>query len=262
MAARHTAEPRSHGTASRRRDPRDRETLDLFDGPVSGPTYDRSLALVREARGARERIRQEGVDSLTDAELVSAVLGTGYSGVPIARLSAELLREGSLDALAKRGLGELRRLRGLGMARACQLLAAFEIGRRVHGHAGGVDTPIRGPRDVIPLIHAYARAPKEHFLAVLLNTRHLPIGVEVISIGSLNASIVHPREVFRPAILAGAASLILAHNHPSGDPTPSADDLEITQRLRRTGEMLGIEVLDHLVMGKGEPLSMREKGLL
>lgn len=263
-------EPRTDGVPrAKRRRGRNARRPDARTAAIKGesasasPTvYARRLTVVREPEGPRERIQRDGVENLTDAELIASVLGTGFSGTPIAQLAGQLLTEGSLDALARLDHRALRRLKGLGVARACQLMAAFEIGRRVHGHAGTIERPIRCPRDVLPLVHAYARAPKEHFLAVLLNTRHLPIRVEVVSIGSLNASIVHPREVFRPAIQEGAASIILAHNHPSGDPTPSADDLEITQRLRRVGEMVGIEVLDHLVLGNGEPLSMREKGLL
>ncbi len=229
----------------------------------AGVRYDRTLTVVREGEsGPREQIAAAGVETLTDRELLAAVLGTGCTGTPVKDVAERVLKDGSLDALARLPLAELRRLRGLGLARACQLLATFEIGRRVYARAGGLDQPIRRPQDVVPLIQHYARAPKEHFLAVLLNTRHLPIGVELVSVGSLNASIVHPREVFRPAILGSAASVILAHNHPSGDPTPSEDDLEITQRLRRVGEMLGIEVLDHLILGQGAPFSMREAGLL
>jgi DNA repair protein RadC len=217
---------------------------------------------VREGKGPRELILEGGAESLSDRELLAAVLGTGCSGTPVGDLAEVLLRDGSLEALARSNPAELRRMRGLGLARACQLLAAFEIGRRAFGRAGSVERPIRTPQDLLPLVQHYAAARKEHFLAVLLNTRHLPIGVELISVGSLNASIVHPREVYRPAILAAAASVILVHNHPSGDTAPSEDDLEITQRLVRVGEMTGIEVLDHVILGAGSPFSFREAGLI
>jgi DNA repair protein RadC len=224
--------------------------------------YDRVGLTVREGKGPREQILEEGAESLSDRELVAAVLGTGCLGTPVTELAEIVLKEASLEALARSSPRELRRIRGLGTARACQLLAAFEIGRRAFGRAGTVEHPIRTPQDLLPLVHHYAAARKEHFLAVLLNTRHLPISVEVISVGSLNASIVHPREVFRPAITATAASIILAHNHPSGDATPSEDDLEITQRLCRVGEMAGIEVLDHIILGSGPPFSFKEAGLI
>jgi DNA repair protein RadC len=224
--------------------------------------YDRVGLAVREGRGPRELLVQSGAESLSDRELLAAVLGTGCAGMPVEDLAELLLRDGSLEALARSSPRDLRRIRGLGVARACQLLAAFEIGRRAFGRAGMVERPIRTPQDLLPLVHHYATARKEHFLAVLLNTRHLPMGVEIVSVGSLNASIVHPREVFRPAILAAAASVILVHNHPSGDTTPSEDDLEITQRLCRVGELSGIEVLDHVILGAGNPFSFREAGLI
>jgi DNA repair protein RadC len=224
--------------------------------------YDRVGLTVREGKGPREQILEEGAESLSDRELLAAVLGTGCLGTPVTGLAEVLLRDGSLESLARSSPRELRRVRGLGTARACQLLAAFEVGRRAFGRACAVEHPIRTPQDLLPLVQHYASARKEHFLAVLLNTRHLPINVEIVSVGSLNASIVHPREVFRPAIVAAAASVILVHNHPSGDTTPSEDDLEITQRLCRVGEMAGIEVLDHIILGTGNPFSFKEAGLI
>lgn len=223
--------------------------------------YDRRVTAVRDDAGPRERILEAGVETLTDRELLAAVLGTGCAGTPVLDVAERILRESSLDSLARATARDLKRMRGLGAARACQMLALFEIGRRVYGRTGGFDRPIRSPEDAVPLVQHYASAAKEHFLIVLLNTRHRPIGVEVVSIGTLSASLVHPREVFRPAIVQAAASVILVHNHPSGDPTPSEDDLDITQRLRRVGEMVGIEVLDHLILGAATPYSMRQAGL-
>lgn len=212
--------------------------------------------------GPRERIFRHGAESLTDHELLSAVLGTGFSGTSVREVAESVLREGTLEALAKIPAPDLKRFRGLGAARAAQLLAALEIGRRVHGRAGLAEKPIRTPQDLLPLVEHFGHARKEHFVAVFLNTRHRPIAVEVISVGSLATSIVHPREVFRPAIERGAAALLLVHNHPSGEVSPSEDDLDITQRLVRVGETIGIEVLDHLILGSGPPFSMREAGLL
>ncbi len=224
--------------------------------------YDRVGLTVREGKGPREQILEVGAETLSDRELLAALLGTGCAGTPAVDLAEALLTDGSLEALTRRSPQDLSRRRGLGVARACQLLAAFEIGRRAFGRAGNVERPIRTPQDLLPLVQHYGAAPKEHFLTVLLNTRHLPMRVELISVGSLNASIVHPREVFRPAILAAAASVVLVHNHPSGDATPSEDDLEITTRLCRVGEMTGIEVLDHVILGAGTPFSFREAGLI
>lgn len=224
--------------------------------------YDRIGLAVREGKGPREILVERGPESLSDRELLAAVLGTGCAGTPVGDLAAVLLREGTLESLARLAPRDLGGLRGVGLARACQLLAAFEIGRRVYGRIAQVERPVRTPQDLLPLVQHYASAHKEHFLIVLLNTRHLPISVELVSVGSLSASIVHPREVFRPAILAPAASIILVHNHPSGESTPSEDDIEITQRLCRVGETMGIEVLDHVILGAAQPFSFREAGLI
>jgi len=130
-------------------------------------------------------------------------------------------------------------------------------------YRGRTPKPVRGPDDVVALIGRRLRAEsREHFLGLLLNARHECLAVETVSIGSLNASIVHPREVFRPAVLAAAASIIIAHNHPSGDPEPSEEDLAITRRLAQVGELLGIGLLDHVVIASRGVVSLRERGLL
>jgi DNA repair protein RadC len=123
--------------------------------------------------------------------------------------------------------------------------------------------PVRGPDDVVALIGKRLRhQAREHFLVILLNTRHEAIAIETVSVGSLNASIVHPREVFRPAVLASAASIVVAHNHPSGDPEPSEEDISITRRLVQVGELLGIGLLDHVIIGRRGVTSLRERGAL
>jgi DNA repair protein RadC len=130
-------------------------------------------------------------------------------------------------------------------------------------YRGKAPKPVRGPDDVVALIGKKLRAEcREHFVVLLLNARHECTAVETVSIGSLNASIVHPREVYRPAILAAAASIIVAHNHPSGDPEPSEEDLSITRRLAQVGELLGIGVLDHIIIAKRGVVSLRERGAL
>ena len=140
-------------------------------------------------------------------------------------------------------------------------LYVAELTRR--RYRGRVPKPVRGPDDVVILVGKRLRGElREHFLVLLLNARHEPIAVETVSIGSLNASIVHPREVFRPAILGSAASIIVAHNHPSGDPEPSEEDISITRRLAQVGELLGICLLDHLVIAKRGVVSLRERGAL
>lgn len=136
-----------------------------------------------------------------------------------------------------------------------------ELTRRTY--RGRVPKPVRGPDDVAALVgRKLLRESREHFLVLLLNARHECLGVETVSIGSLNASLVHPREVFRPAVLASAASIIVVHNHPSGDPEPSAEDLSITRRLGQVGELLGIGLLDHVILAKRGSVSLRARGVL
>ena len=135
-----------------------------------------------------------------------------------------------------------------------------ELRRRQY--RGRVPKPIRGPEDALPFLRKYTKAKREHFVVLLLNARHELIGTEVVSVGSLNASIVHPREVFLPAVSASAASVILAHNHPSGDPEPSEEDLSITKRLVEVGELIGIGVLDHVIVASRGLVSFRARQLL
>lgn len=178
--------------------------------------------------------------------------------------AALLSRFESLDAIADAGAADLLTIPGIGRQRATQVLAAFELSRRATAPRATPDLPIRTAEDAVRVVGpAIADLKREMFVTLLLNTRHRLLKFETVSVGSLSASIVHPREVFRPAIQAAAASVLLAHNHPSGDPEPSEDDIEITHRLARTGELLGIEVLDHVIVGAaGSFVSLRERGLM
>jgi DNA repair protein RadC len=192
---------------------------------------------------------------------VALLLGTGAPRTRVEPLAAELLeRAGGLRALAAAHPAELSRVRGIGAAKAARLLAAVEIGRRVGGSPWQRGEPFLGARQVFEHFAPRLRDERrELFIAAYLDVRRRLIGEEVISCGSLVASIVHPREVFRPAVRLAAASVIAVHNHPSGDPTPSAEDWAVTERLRRSGETLGIELLDHVVIGDGSFASLREE---
>jgi len=150
---------------------------------------------------------------------------------------------------------------GLGPVRTTRLLAAFELGFRAGGPAPRAGFAVRSPADIHPLLREEFRGlDRERFLALYLDTRHRVAATETVSIGSLNASLVHPREVFKPAVAMSAAAVIVAHNHPSGDPSPSGDDLDLTSRLDRCGDLLGIALLDHLVVGDQDIISIREYG--
>jgi len=189
------------------------------------------------------------------------VIGSGGS-VPAAVAAAEMLqRHGSLAAISEVDPRLLCRERGLGPVRASRLAAALELASRVKCPRSRENVEIKRPEDVMPLLNEEFRGcDREHFLALILDSRHRVTAVETVSIGCLNASIVHPREVFRGAVTAGAAALLVAHNHPSGCAEPSRDDIDLTARLAGCGRLLGIELLDHLIVGDGEFTSLREYG--
>ena len=208
----------------------------------------------------REKLRAHGSAALTDAELLALVLGSGIPGHSALRVARRLARRAPSE-LAGWPLVRWLRVPGIGLARASALTAAFELGRRALAWDG--ETPaIRGPEDVLAQVRDLARARREHFVVLMLNARHEMQGRETISIGSLNASIVHPREVFLPAIVHSAASIVLVHNHPSGDPEPSEEDLSITRRLVEVGELVGIDVLDHVIVASRGTVSFRNRKIL
>jgi DNA repair protein RadC len=189
--------------------------------------------------------------------LLSAVLCSGNAA------EALLTRFGSLDVIADAGTADLVAIPGIGRRRATQVLAAFELSRRAAAPRTEQNLIIRTAEEAVRVIGPVLQDLKrEMFVTLLLTTRHRLLKFETVSVGSLNASVVHPREVFRPAIQAAAASVLLAHNHPSGDPEPSEDDIEITRRLVKTGDLVGIEVLDHVIVGADSYVSFRQRGLI
>jgi len=222
-------------------------------------------ALPAEAGGTelpRERLARYGGEALRDDELLAILLGTGYRGSSVHVVARRILEQHSREDLAGMALADLAHIKGLGPAKACLLLAAFELARRTLKRELGTRPLLCTPADVLPLLADIREQQREHFLCLYLNARNQLIHKEVISIGSLSASIVHPREVFRSAVACAAASIILAHNHPSGDATPSPDDLELTRRLAQAGELMGIEVLDHLIISAMDYVSLKERGTL
>lgn len=211
----------------------------------------------------RERLAALGAEALSQQELIACLLGRGGSGESVVTLAQKLLsRFGSIRGIADASLEELARTRGIGRAKAVQLKAACELSRRLEQiPVGGTGRPVEGTQEAAQLVRRHlAGRKKEHFLLILLDSRHRVLKAAPISVGSLDMSVVHPRETFREAIMAGAAAILLAHNHPSGDPTPSEQDLDLTRRLVEAGHLLGIPVLDHLIVGNGEPLSLRAGG--
>ena len=212
----------------------------------------------------RERLEALGPEALSDTELVALLLRTGTRGRDATALARALLAGcGGLQGLARTGAPGRSSLPGLGPAKSATLRACFEVGRRLAAGRLAAGEPIRAPTDVYRHLHPRLRhVRQERFLVLLLDGRHRLMRIETVSQGTLTASLVHPREVFRPALQEAAAALILVHDHPSGDPAPSPEDREVTQRLARAGEILGIRVLDHVIVAERGYRSLREDGLL
>jgi DNA repair protein RadC len=216
------------------------------------------------AERPRERLQRFGVEALSAQEILALILGRGISGESVMVTAQRLLsRFGSLKGIAGASLEELSQIKGIGLAKACQIKAAFELGSRADSSIADVNRcVVKTPEDVVHAVQDRLKGKKkEHFLALLLDTRNHLIKIAEVSIGSLDTSIVHPREVFKEAIAASAASAIFAHNHPSGDPHASDDDIRITKRLSEAGEIIGIEVLDHVIIGAKTFLSLKRAGL-
>ncbi|MFY9114507.1 MAG: DNA repair protein RadC [Dethiobacteria bacterium] len=212
----------------------------------------------------REKLLQSGPGALSNAELIAVILRTGNRQESAVHLAERLIsKAGGLRYLPDLSLEELQAIKGIGPAKAVQIKAALELGRRVSTSFYDYEAAITSPRHVADLFMEELRyRKKEYFKLLLLNTKNRIISREEISVGSLNASIVHPREAFITPLKKSAASVILVHNHPSGDPTPSQEDLAVTQRLVDSGKLLGIEVKDHIIIGDGCYLSFKEKGLI
>jgi DNA repair protein RadC len=211
----------------------------------------------------RERLLAEGPEALSGAELLGILVGIGTKEKTAVELASEVISEnGGLFGLYSANVHDLTQTHGVGEAKACVILAAVEFGKRL-GRVRNPGRPvISSPADVDGLLRGrIANLDRENFVAVLLNTKNEVIGFPTISVGTLSASLVHPREVFKPAIRASAASVVLAHNHPSGRVEPSREDREVTSRLTGAAEIIGIEVLDHVILGDGY-FSMKENGLL
>ena len=211
----------------------------------------------------RERLVKFGEQALSVQELLQLILGRGIAGESVAVTAQKLLTQfGNLQKLAEASIEELSSIKGIGLAKAGQIRAAFEIGRRLSTQTLPYKSKeLTDPKKVCQLIKSQLKDyHKEHFYIIALNARNWSISE--ISIGTLNANIVHPREVFGEAIKSKAASVILAHNHPSGDPEPSEDDLIITKRLTEAGKIMGIDVLDHIIITKTKVFSFKEKKLI
>lgn len=217
-----------------------------------------------ETERPREKLLKYGVESLSNNELLAIILRTGSSSENILNLSTRILKEtGGLNGLLTSSSEDYLNLKGIGVAKASQLLAIAEISKRFKSFKSGEQYKISEPKDAAMLLMEGMRNLKQECLkVVMLNTKNIVISIKDVSIGSLNSSIVHPREVFNEAIKKNSASIIVSHNHPSGDPTPSGEDINLTHRLSECGKLIGIELLDHIIIGNGIYISLKEKGIL
>ena len=213
----------------------------------------------------RERLRRKGAPALGDAELLAILLGTGSEKLNAFETASEAIRDvGGVHKLAQMGIGGLKKLSGIGEAKAMRILASIELGIRiVERHQRQADaTSYTCSED---LYRSYrtrlGMLPQEVFLVVGLNTRNQTVRETTVARGSINECVVHPREVFRPLIAEAAAKVILVHNHPSGDPTPSPEDVALTRRLAEAGRLLGISVVDHVIIARNSYASLRDLGL-
>lgn len=212
----------------------------------------------------REKLLRNGPTALGDNELVALVLGIGTRGADVLGVANDLLRRrGGVHGLARSSADDLSQVVGIGRARAAQLVAAVELGRRVAARGPSARVQLRSPHDAAAyLLPTFGARAVEQFGIVLLDSKHRVLRTTVVASGTLNSTIVQPRDVFREAMLGAAAAIVVFHNHPSGDPSPSPDDVELTRRLRAAGVLMGIEVVDHIVLGDARYCSLKEMGQL
>jgi len=210
----------------------------------------------------REKLVAKGAENLKDSELLAILLRTGKAGKNVIEIASQILSKHSKKRLLQMTYQDLVKIDGIDSAKATTLLAAFELTKRAL-EVNDTNLPtISNAKDAAAQLTDIRDLKKEHFVVLYLNAKNQLVHKEIISMGTLNANLVHPREVFEPALIHSAAQIIAAHNHPSGDPKPSEDDMEITKRLTEAGEMMGVEVMDHVIVSKNSHFSFKEEGYL
>lgn len=225
--------------------------------------YRFKLKKLPEEQRPREKLIRYGPDILKNEELMAIILNTGYRGETVLELSHRMIKEyGSKAITQEKNVGRLMETLDIPPVKACQVVACFELGRRFFKEEPGRLPTLRSPEDAYRYLEEMEKLKKEQFRGLYLNTRNKIIHDEIISIGTLTANLVHPREVFQPAIEYLAAGIIIAHNHPSGDPNPSEDDLKVTRQMQKVGKTMAIELLDHIIIGNKRYVSLKNKGLM
>lgn len=227
-------------------------------------TLSYSIRSLPEEERPRERLHRYGAEAMSTAELIAILLGSGTKGRSVLQLAHEIVAHfGSIQCLSEATVAELCEIKGLGIAKAVQLKAAFNLGVRLSKQTASPKYRVEHPLHAYNLVkEELSQEKREILVVILLDTKGCVITQETISIGTLSETLVHPREVFYPAIRHKAASLILVHNHPSGDPTPSKEDYEITELLAKVGKMMAIPINDHLIIGRTSYTSLRHKGFI
>ena len=208
----------------------------------------------------REKLLKYGAGSLSAVELLAILLGTGRKGESVLLVARKVLKAIPFEKLSSLAPDEFRNISGIGPAKTCALLASIELGKRLFQNKKVAISQILKPQDVFDSLKEVSLSKKEHFVVFFLDSRNQEVHREIISVGTINASLVHPREVFEPAIRHFSVQIILAHNHPSGELEPSEEDLTVNKRLVEAGKLLGIEVLDHIIVTQDSFSSFKEKG--
>ncbi|WP_035856037.1 MULTISPECIES: DNA repair protein RadC [Jeotgalicoccus] len=222
-----------------------------------------SELMIREMHDSdkpRERLLLYGPDKLTNQELLAILIATGNKNESSLSLAAKILKDlPSIRELRELTYEELTSIKGIGKVKAITILSFIELAIRMHTHSREEEKFIRSPKDVSDILMEKVRFyNQEHFIVLFLTTKNMVIEEKTLFIGSLNSSIVHPREIFREAVKRSAAAFICVHNHPSGDPTPSKEDIEVTKRLKDCGDLIGVDFLDHIIIGDGKYISLKE----
>lgn len=225
--------------------------------------YNLKIKDLPEEERPRERMINYGPEALSNTELLAIIIRTGIKGESALAVAQSLISQEGLEALVDSSIEELASFKGIGTSKAVLIKAAIELGKRLYNMPEKKKHAIKSPADVSAVLMGDMRyLKKEYFKIILLDIKNNIIAVENISIGSLNSSLVHPREIFKTAIKKSSAAAILVHNHPSGDPHPSNEDIDVTKRISEGGKILGIEILDHVIIGDGNYFSFKDEGLM